>query len=117
MVIMGYQIKELVYCIINIINKIIEMHNNFDLTFLTLTNFLKGKTNKAIEVYKLDQLPWYGLIEEKYHNRVTPLLKEMKNQGIIDINEEKYGIVKVLNPQPDDETLMAVFSGIIPKDR
>lgn len=117
MVIMGYQIKELVYCIINIINKIIEMHNNFDLTFLTLTNFLKGKTNKAIEVYKLDQLPWYGLIEEKFHNRVTPLLKEMKNQGIIDINEEKYGIVKVLNSQPDDETLMAVFSGIIPKDR
>lgn len=117
MVTMGYPIKDLVYNIINVINKIISSYKNFDLTFMTLVNFLKGTETKAIEAFKMNELPGYGFINEKYHKRIVPLLKEMKNQGIIDIVKDKYEIVKVMNPQPDDETLKAVFTGIIPKDR
>jgi DNA helicase-4 len=117
MVTMGYPIKDLVYNIINIINKIIGSYKNFELTFMTLVSFLKGQETKAIEAFKMNELPGYGFINEKYHKRVVPLLKEMKNQGIIDIVKDKYEIVKVVNAQPDDETLKAVFTGIIPKDR
>lgn len=117
MVTMGYPIKELVYGVIGAIRAMNEKYINFVLTFMTLINFLKGETSKAIEAFKMNEINGFGMIQEKYHKRIYPLLKEMKNQGIIDIVKEKYEVVKLVNENPDEETLKAVFTNIIPKER
>ena len=117
MVIMGYPIKDLVYVIIKNIKIINEKYSNFELTFMTLVSFLKGQSTKAIETFKINELAGFGMIQEKYHKRVFPLLKEMKNENIIDIIKEKYEIVKLINDSPDDESLKNIFTNIITKER
>lgn len=117
MVIMGYSIKDLIYGIIDAIKTMNNKYKNFELNFVTLVNFLKGETTKTIESFKINEIPGFGMIQEKYHKRVYPLLKEMKNEGIIDIIKEKYEIVKLINEKPDDETLKTVFSNVIHKER
>ena len=92
-------------------------YKSFELNFVTLVNFLKGETTKTIESFKINEISGFGMIQEKYHKRVYPLLKEMKNEGIIDIVKEKYEIVKLINEKPDDETLKAVFSNVVHKER
>ena len=117
MVVMGYPIKELVLSIIRFIDKITNCRKGFELTFMTFVSFLKGKTSKSIETFKLNEIQGYGFISEKYHNRVIPLLKEMKNLGIIDIAREKYETIKLLNDNPDEVIFKTLFSNIIPKER
>lgn len=117
MVVMGYPIKDLIYGIIEAIKTINGRYKSFDLTFMTLVGFLRGENSKVIEAFKMSDIAGYGMIEDKYYKRIYPLLKEMRNQGIIDIVKEKYEIVKLLNDTPDDETLKAMFTNIIPQDR
>ena len=117
MVIMGYSIKDLIYGIIDAIKIMNNKYKNFELNFVTLVNFLKGETTKTIESFNINEIPGFGMIQEKYHKRVYPLLKEMKNESIIDIVKEKYEIVKLINEKPDDETLKAVFSNVVHKER
>lgn len=117
MVTMGYPIKDLVYGVIGVIKIMNEKYKNFELTFMTMVNFLKGEISKAIEAFKMNEIAGFGMIQEKYHKRIYPLLKEMKNQGIIDIVKDKYEVVRLVNEKPDEETLKAVFTNIIPKDR
>ena len=117
MVIMGYPIKELVFSIISFVKKMISTYKNFEVNFMTLVSFLKGATSKPIETFKLNEMQGYGFISEKYHNRIIPLLREMKNQGIIDIVKEKYEMVKLVNENPDEEVLKALFTNLITKER
>ncbi len=113
MILMGYPIKELVYKILNSIQEINNRYQTIDLTFMTLVRFLRGETSKAIEFFKMNERSGYGLIQDKYHRRVVPLLKEMKNNGVIDIAKKEYEVVTVLNPKPDDETLKSIFSAVV----
>ena len=117
MVVMGYPIKDLVYRIIKIINEINNHYHNFDLTFMTFVFFLQGKHSASIDKFRMNTLPGYGLIESKHHRKVVPFLKELKSQGIIDVVKEKYEVVKIVNPKPDDEIIKTVFTNFIPKDR
>ena len=117
MVTMGWPIKDLVYGVVGAIKAMDDKYKNFELTFMTLVNFLKGESSKAIEAFKMNEIAGFGMVQEKYHKRIYPLLKEMKNQGIIEIVKDRYEVVKLANENPDEETLKAVFTNIIPKER
>ena len=117
MVIMGYPIKDLIFGIINSISRITELRKGFELTFMTFVSFLKGKTCKSIETFKLDEIQGYGFVTERFHNRIIPLLKEMKTLDIIDIKKEKFEIIKVINSCPNNETLKTLFTNLILKER
>ena len=118
LVFMGYPIKELVYGVLNSIKRITDFCNkNFDLTFMTLVNFLSGSSSKAIEAFRLNELQGYGFLAKKSIKQISCFLREMKNQAIIDIIDGEYVIIKVLNYQPDDETVKAVFTNVTSKER
>ena len=115
MIVMDYPIKELVYNILDSIKEINKSYPTIELTFMTLVRFLKGDTNRAIEFFKMNERSGYGMIQEKYHRRVVPFLKEMAKQNVLEIVKNEYEVVHISNPKPDDEALKAIFSGVVSK--
>jgi predicted HAD superfamily phosphohydrolase YqeG len=83
---------------------------------MTLASFLKGQKNKVIEIYNLDRINNFGMIEEKYSKRVFPLLKELVNHGIIGTITDKYETLILSNDSPDEETIKSIFTNIVFKE-
>ena len=116
MLLFGMPIKALVDKTIQSMKDIATAYPSFQMSFMTLASFLKGQKNKVIEIYNLDRINNFGMIEEKYSKRVFPLLKELVNHGIIGTITDKYETLILSNDSPDEETIKSIFTNIVFKE-
>ncbi len=105
----GVPFKDMVNAIIDVVSTL-----QIGISPNALRSILIGdKENKTVERWRLDALPQFGMIDEKYGRKYYALFNEMKRQGIVTVDEADYNKIKLLKPKLEDGDYVTLFSEVM----
>ena len=110
---MDIQFTKLVDAIISIINEYCKRKNSIDINPKLLFAILSGdKENKVVNSFKLYTNNYFGIINPSYYKKYNLLLRELKVNNIISIDDVNYKTIKILKDNLDENDYRIILGSI-----